>query len=841
MSESPQPLVLFLGNARYGEFEPLRETGARVGLIRDVSSHGWSAPDDAFDVVIPWNPADGVEGLSAGLPHDGSVCVLNLREAYVEEYARLCAVLALPALDPADVAALRSKHLMRQLFRDGIGADSTGRFEAVVSAAEVVEFGETHGWPVVLKPATLYSSLFVVTVTGPQDAATVFARVQDGVAAHVRAKQLPERFTALQVEEFLAGSNHSVDLVVDREGVAHPSPVVDVLTGADLGGEDFHHFARYAPSRAPAPAQRQMADLAVQASRAMGLRLCAAHVEFILTPQGPRLLEVGIRPGGHRARVLREAHGVSFMAAYAAVMRGEAPDLERKFDRPFGIVTPFPRATGTFEGLHAPERLTGLASYRSHSVYHSPGKTIGTAAQGHWQVLSAELVAGTTAELVQDMEQVWEMTDLVAVRTTPGPGPEAADAGTTPTPHPVPRPVPHPIPHLLLIGGKDSGFASIAELDIRITLLQERAHLTARQTERADTLIVYDRLDAALAESTALFLHEQHGSGPFDAVLSFAEQHLLTAARIGERLSIVHNPLPAVRDSRDKLLTRALLDRHGLQSVPYRSCRSLAEATAFQAELAAPVVLKPAAGSGSRGVRLVDGPAGLAPGWEYAAADGAAVIAEEYIPGPEVSVETLTLDGKHEILAVTEKITTGAPSFVETGHQLPASLAPAVQEAVTTTTTALLDALGHQWGPAHTEFRIREDGRPVLIETQTRFGGDQIWQMVELVTGVRLAKATAAAMLGVATPRDAPTAQAAAIRFFAYENTVVRAIDGPDDARGLPGVVTVQLSARVGQELGPLAGSGSRQGYVLATGADRQEAVERAEAAHRAVKWVVDE
>ncbi|GHC46933.1 ATP-grasp domain-containing protein [Streptomyces cinnamoneus] len=424
-----------------------------------------------------------------------------------------------------------------------------------------------------------------------------------------------------------------------------------------------------------------------------------------------------------------------------------------------------------------------------------------------------------------------------AVRTEPAPGPAAVSSSARSSARSPVR------PHLLLVGGKDSGFASLAELGIRITLLQERGNLTALQAERADTLIVHDRVDANRAETTAVFLHE-HGAVPFDAVLSFAEQHLLTAARIGERLSLVHNPLPAVRDSRDKLRMRALLDEHGLSSVAYRACGSLAEATAFQDRLGAPVVLKPAAGSGSRGVCLADGadgPDGLAAAWEKASAGGGAVLAEEYVPGQEVSVETLTLDGKHEVLAVTEKATTGPPAFVETGHQLPARLAPAVQEAVTSAVTALLDALGHRWGPAHTEFRIRRDGTPVVIETQTRFGGDQIWQMVELVTGVRLAAATAAAMLGVEGPvSTAPRAGAAAIRFFAHENTVVRAVGGAEAARALPGVVTVQLTARAGQALGRLEGSGSRQGYVLATGADGKEAAERAEAAHRAVGFVVD-
>ncbi|WP_330455713.1 ATP-grasp domain-containing protein [Streptomyces sp. NBC_00820] len=432
------------------------------------------------------------------------------------------------------------------------------------------------------------------------------------------------------------------------------------------------------------------------------------------------------------------------------------------------------------------------------------------------------------------------MTDqLTAARPDPGPDP---GPGPEPEPESVAEPVVDRVadrPHLLLVGGRDSGFASLAELDIRITLVQERAGLTPLQTERADTLIVHDRLGPALAESTAVFLHE-HGEAPFDGVLSFAEQHLLTAARIGERLGLAHNPLPAVRDSRDKLRMRALLDEHGLRSVPYRACGSLADAVRFQAGSGAPVVLKPAAGSGSRGVRLAEGPDGLAAAWEHASAGGGAVIAEEYVPGQEVSVETLTLDGRHEVLAVTEKATTGSPAFVETGHRLPAPLGPAVHEAVTSATTAVLDALGQRWGPAHTEFRIREDGTPVVIETQTRFGGDQIWQMVELVTGVRLAAATAAAMLGASGPtKSHPRAPAAAIRFFAHENTVVRAVGAVEAARALPGVVSVRITAHEGQKLGRLEGSGSRQGYVLATGADGREAAERAEAAHEAVGFVV--
>ncbi|SHL37268.1 ATP-grasp domain-containing protein [Streptomyces yunnanensis] len=820
------PLVLFLGNARYGEFEPLREAGYRVGLIRDTTSHGWCAADDAFDVVWRWDPGEGIDTLAAELKQDPSVCVLNLREAYVEHYARLCTALGLPAVPAEEVAELRSKHLMRRLFVERIGQESTGSFASVQSPADIVEFGRHHGWPVVVKPAALYSSLFVVPVPGPEAAAEAFRHIRDGVDGHVRDKGLPDSFRALQVEEFLTGSNHSVDLVVDREGNAWPGPVVDVLTGADLGGADFHHFARFAPSLAPAQDRIRMAELAVHAVRAMGLRLCAAHVEFILTPSGTRLLEVGIRPGGHRARVLHQAHGVSFMAAYVAVMRGERPDLGKKFDRPFGIVTPFPRTTGVFTGLHALDRVTALPAYSTHAVYHSPGKQVGTAAQGHWQTLSIELTAARMSELDQDIRRIWDMDDLIHTRPQTPARTEPEQSGR-----------PHR-PHLLLIGGKDSGFRSIAELDVRITLVQERANLSELQTRRADTLLVQERLEEGPVRAAAEFLHST--GAPFDAVLSFAESQLLTAARIGEFLGLAHNPAPAVVRSRDKARMRALLDEHGLPSVPYRVCGSLAEADAFQRELGAPVILKPSDGSGSRGVTLVREPGELPAGWRRAAAAGVPLVAEAYVTGREMSVETLTLDGAHDVVAITEKLTSGPPSFIEVGHQMPADLGSGPAERVAATVTALLDALGHRWGPAHTEVMLQADGSPVIIETQTRFGGDQIWEMVELVTGVQLAAATAAGILGAAAPPRRPAVGGgAAIRFFAEQNTVVRSVGDLDAVRAMPGVMTARTTVRPGQRLGPLDGSGSRQGYVLAVGTDRREAVARAEAAHRAAGFEV--
>src|SRR5207244_3567805 len=89
----------------------------------------------------------------------------------------------------------------------------------------------------------------------------------------------------------------------------------------------------------------------------------------------------------------------------------------------------------------------------------------------------------------------------------------------------------------------------------------------------------------------------------------------------------------------------------------------------------------------------------------------------------------------------TDKITTGAPNFVELGHTHPSSLAPATLERIEALTLQVLDAVGHRYGPSHTEIIVTADG-PKLVETHTRTGGDRIFEIVELVHGVDMFTAT---------------------------------------------------------------------------------------------------
>ncbi len=334
--------------------------------------------------------------------------------------------------------------------------------------------------------------------------------------------------------------------------------------------------------------------------------------------------------------------------------------------------------------------------------------------------------------------------------------------------------------HILVIGGNDSSAVKAARTGVDVTLFQLRRLLTNEQMDAAARLFIFDFEDIPAALQLARAVHAIQ---PLDAVVSFWERALLPAAIIGEFLGIPANPSRAVQVTRDKAAMREVLAANGMNGVRFRRGHSRRDASGFMTETAAPIIVKPTDGSGSAGVSLVVSEDQIDAAWQWATQAGAReVLVEEYVDGEEYSIESLSLNGTHRILGITEKFTTGAPHFIETGHRFPADLRPDVAGNIERTVVRLLTEVGHRDGPAHTEVRLR-NGKPVIIETQTRFGGDQIWEMVELVTGIDLTASTCAQLLGLAPPPAGPRSGGAAIRFFAYENGTVADVTGIDDAR----------------------------------------------------------
>jgi len=146
------------------------------------------------------------------------------------------------------------------------------------------------------------------------------------------------------------------------------------------------------------------------------------------------------------------------------------------------------------------------------------------------------------------------------------------------------------------------------------------------------------------------------------------------------------------------------------------------------AKITFPCISKPTDNSGSRGVMLIHNQDELRDAISYSSKNGRSggVIVEEYMVGPEVSVEIMAVDGQPYVLQVTDKLTTGAPHFVETGHKQPANLSSEMYKKVEDTLYKAFAAMDIQYGAIHPEFRITKEGRICFMEIGARMGGDCI-------------------------------------------------------------------------------------------------------------------
>jgi biotin carboxylase len=182
------------------------------------------------------------------------------------------------------------------------------------------------------------------------------------------------------------------------------------------------------------------------------------------------------------------------------------------------------------------------------------------------------------------------------------------------------------------------------------------------------------------------------------------------------------------------------------------------------------------------------------------------------------------------VLALTSKITTQEPHFIEIGHTMPADLPVEIAQRARETVSAALLATGMRWGVFHVEFWLDQE-HIVLGELHARSGGDNLHPMTELVTGIDLYGVVLDQLAQkTVDPADWDLYQrGAAMRYVVVPPGRVTAISGLEDVNADPACVQAKLALRVGDESKPMTSSLDRHGFVFATGKTAREAGENAE------------
>ena len=222
-----------------------------------------------------------------------------------------------------------------------------------------------------------------------------------------------------------------------------------------------------------------------------------------------------------------------------------------------------------------------------------------------------------------------------------------------------------------------------------------------------------------------------------DAVVTAAtDKPLVMMARVAKELNLSFYSVETAQWSTDKFQMK---ERFELGGIPHAQGRLISKVEEAEG-LVLPVIVKPRDNSGSRGVKLCrdknDLQICIDEALESSKLD--TVLVEEFIEGPEYSIESLHYDGKSEVIQFTEKKTTEFPYNVELGHIQPANISDENKQKICEIIEKIGIALNFVNCPSHTELKINERGIYV-IETSPRLGGDYITStLTPLSTGVNL-------------------------------------------------------------------------------------------------------
>jgi biotin carboxylase len=393
-------------------------------------------------------------------------------------------------------------------------------------------------------------------------------------------------------------------------------------------------------------------------------------------------------------------------------------------------------------------------------------------------------------------------------------------------------------PRILLIGGKVQHLRKARELGLDVVHVQYPDGYDRGYWPYVDQALLLDYGDVDRLLPLVRALHEAH---PFQAAMSPFELGLLPAARINEALGLGGESVATVELLLDKRRMRRHLAAKGISPVAFAVGRSTQDVRDFVEAHGLPIIVKPIYESGSLAVfhlrtqadvdavaerfrAFDDGHWGV--GDLFRADSFEEFLMEEYLDGPEISVESLSFDGRHVVVAVTDKECGGPGGFVEIGHSQPSGCSAETLREVTRLVTDFLDAVGLRNDPAHTEVKLTSRG-PRIVESHNRIGGDRINELTEVAYGVDMERYALGAGLGVVEPlATSPEPRGgAAIRFITPEPGRVVEVTGVDAVRADPACVDLQFKVGPGDEVPPLTWNEDKVAHVIARGATAAEAI----------------
>jgi biotin carboxylase len=374
--------------------------------------------------------------------------------------------------------------------------------------------------------------------------------------------------------------------------------------------------------------------------------------------------------------------------------------------------------------------------------------------------------------------------------------------------------------------------AAARRLGVEVVVGSEQAQTMA--AAMGDRAVVVDLTDPPAALDAVVALHER---SPIDGVVAVDDQGVVVAALVGEKLGLAHNPVDAVRATRDKARMRALFAAAGVAQPRFAVVTPGDNVAGMARAIGVPCVVKPLSLSASRGVIRADTPADAVAAAERVRAILACVpergddrlLVESFVPGAEVAVEGMVRGGVLDVLAVFDKPDPlDGPYFEETIYVTPSRHVAEITAEIEAATARAIAALGLREGPVHAELRLPPGGPVTVLEVAARSIGGLCARTLRFGTGTSLEELILMHALGRPASDAKREKAAAGVMMLPIPRAgVLERVGGQDEARAVPGIVELDISVLPGRPVEPLPEGDRYLGFAFARAAT-PEAVEAA-------------
>jgi biotin carboxylase len=402
-------------------------------------------------------------------------------------------------------------------------------------------------------------------------------------------------------------------------------------------------------------------------------------------------------------------------------------------------------------------------------------------------------------------------------------------------------------PHLLLLTTPSSYrlpafLAAAGRIAVQVTVAEDTPSELIRPLP---TRLLIDFRDREAALKAIRDLHEVK---PLTAIVPVDDSGVELAAIVCAELGLACNHPEAAAAARDKHLMRQLFARAGVPSPAFRLCSTTDDLTTLAQTVTFPCVVKPLRLNGSRGVIRADNPRQFVAAVRRLNAlldriegtGGHEFLVEDFIPGFEVALEGLIDNGNLQVLALFDKPDPlDGPFFEETIYVTPSRLPEATQAAIRTVTVSAARAVGLERGPLHAELRINERG-PWMIELANRSIGGLCSRTLRFGTDATLEELILRQAAGLPIDTLSREGRAGGVMMIPIPQAgILRAVDGVDEARAIPGIEAVEITAPLNYPLVPLPEGDSYLGFIFARGSDPETVETALRAAHACLRFTI--